>query len=1180
MSSSNEKRTMNRGRRSAHGIVLLTTIALTLVLGVSGASAIKLHPASPTASLGPDGTPGTSFLALRSIAFQQATKRLYVMNLRNQPSPAEIYGFDTSSPGAFSLVAPFDPLTMAEPIHNSVNLTVDNTSFPTAGNVYYAQGGVFLGEPFPNEFDFNRSKLFGFAPSGVSLSGWPIEPPKSQSALLKDAAVDPTTGNVWVSDLGGPSGDHIRRYTASGTALPLLSTAPREARSIAIDSNGDVYFEGLFDIYKMTAPGYATSTKFIENVALNSQLAVDPKTHDLYVAEGKRIRRFNSSGALLEEFATSLPSMEDIALDPASGDVYVGGQDKVYLFPGIEFPLPTTGVASNPAATSATLNGTVRPDGLALTDCRFEYVTEGAFQATGFSDLSSGGSLPCTPAAGSIPADSSSHPVDASVSGLSPATAYRFRLLAANVNGTTPGQTASFQLGKPLLETTGSPLRTTTTAHLEGRLFPHGLPTSYRFEYGSEGPCDTNPCSSTESHPGGAGSEFEFVSEAIEGLSPATTYHYRLLADNGSPDSPAIGADMTLTTRASDAPLAHGRFPGPPGSDRAWEQVSLPDSSGNPISQAYAVSDDGNRAFYQVFGGTRLSPTGGVTSVIFAERTAAGWRSSNLFPPRDQLVGSNVFEPAGRSDLADQAIINRNAQTYKTVILRLRPGQPGERVYEEAEPEDLKALLVSADGSRILALLRGSPDPVYPGLGKDLNLYDITSGSPRLVGLLPDGSVPPCGASASELLSSADGYVARVKHWISADGSRAFFKDEPCTGPDSLYMRDFSSEQTALLSGPPLSGPSCAVRFLKSNADAAFFFTATRLSPDDVGIAGCSDSDVYRHDLAGGSPECLTCGIAALGGDADVIIAADGSRLYFTSPKLLPGAPATGSAIYRLDVATGELAYVAPFASLKESAGAGTLTPDGSALVFVSSDVRLNPLGGQSNGATPQFYRYDDRDRSLTCLSCPQDGSRPLSSPKVLDEVRAGANKTNLSADGRIFAFQTPTPLLPADQNTARPGQDPSVGSDVYEWRDGRLLLISDGLTEWSFGSGPRIEAITPSGDDIFFTAPAQYTPDALDSFVRLYDARIGGGIDFPAPPPPCPLEVCQGTPKGAPEEPPPGTSSFRGPGNPTAKSPRCPKGKVRKRGRCIKQSAGRKHRKHGQRNHRRTTGPTGGAHR
>jgi hypothetical protein len=160
------------------------------------------------------------------------------------------------------------------------------------------------------------------------------------------------------------------------------------------------------------------------------------------------------------------------------------------------------------------------------------------------------------------------------------------------------------------------------------------------------------------------------------------------------------------------------------------------------------------------------------------------------------------------------------------------------------------------------------------------------------------------------------------------------------------------------------------------------------------------------------------------------------------------------------------------------------------------------------------------------------------------------------------LAFATHTRLLGADQNSAGLGEDPDSGKDVYEWRDGRVLLVTDGLTSWSFE--PIVQGVSASGDDIFFGATAQYTPDALDNNNRIYDARIGGGIVFPKPPPPCPLEVCQGTPKGAPEEQAPGSTSFTGPGNaePTPNR-KCRKGKVRRRGRCVaKQKRPKQHKR------------------
>src|SRR5262249_52355602 len=154
-----------------------------------------------------------------------------------------------------------------------------------------------------------------------------------------------------------------------------------------------------------------------------------------------------------------------------------------------------------------------------------------------------------------------------------------------------------------------------------------------------------NPCEATESHSAGSGDEIRLVSQQVEGLSPSTTYHYRLIADNGNPSGTAVGADMTVTTRASDAPLSHGHFPRPAGSDRAYEQLSLPDTGGNPVGWALAIANDGNRAFYQVFGGTPLSVAGFTETSLFAERVETaphqgGWRSTNIYPPRDALVGS------------------------------------------------------------------------------------------------------------------------------------------------------------------------------------------------------------------------------------------------------------------------------------------------------------------------------------------------------------------------------------------------------------------------------------------------------------------------------------------------------------------------------------------------------------
>jgi hypothetical protein len=242
----------------------------------------------------------------------------------------------------------------------------------------------------------------------------------------------------------------------------------------------------------------------------------------------------------------------------------------------------------------------------------------------------------------------------------------------------------------------------------------------------------------------------------------------------------------------------------------------------------------------------------------------------------------------------------------------------------------------------------------------------------------------------------------------------------------------------------------------------------------------------------------------------------------------------------------GRLDYVAPGAQPRGDAlgSSAAVSADGEVLAFRSADPRLDPQGGVTNGGFPQYYRYGQADRSLVCVSCPPGGSAPrgevvgTAGPEegALREAAAfGASP--LSADGGVLAFNSPSALVDADQNTVPAGGNAQHGQDVYEWREGRALLVSDGIGEWAGGPGgegaPTPASVSPSGRDVFFFANAQYTPDALDGYRRLYDARLGGGIRFAREPRPCPLEACQGTPGGTPPASAPGSATFHGAGNP-----------------------------------------------
>ena len=228
-------------------------------------------------------------------------------------------------------------------------------------------------------------------------------------------------------------------------------------------------------------------------------------------------------------------------------------------------PSPNTDPASATTAVTATLNGTVNPNGVQLTDCHFEYVTDAAFQATGFTDLASGGSVSCSPDAASIAADSTPHSVSAAITGLSSATAYRFRLLAASSAGTTESGATSFTTAPAFTDLGTDPATGVQafSATLNGHLDPDGIPTTdCHFEYLTDAafqansPADrfagstTAPCLPDP----GSGSGEAAVHADVSGLSTNTAYRFRLIATNANGTTPGVDKSFTTTPVAVTDP--------------------------------------------------------------------------------------------------------------------------------------------------------------------------------------------------------------------------------------------------------------------------------------------------------------------------------------------------------------------------------------------------------------------------------------------------------------------------------------------------------------------------------------------------------------------------------------------------------------------------------------------------
>jgi hypothetical protein len=206
-------------------------------------------------------------------------------------------------------------------------------------------------------------------------------------------------------------------------------------------------------------------------------------------------------------------------------------------------PTASTGVTTALTFTSATLTGSVNPEGQA-TSYYFQYGPTAAY-----------GSQTSTAGAGS---ETTGVNVAAAIGSLTPGTTYHYRLVATNATGSTFGADRSFMTavprppgGAPVVSTGRVKAVTATSATVSGSVNPKGLATIYFFQYGPTAAYG----SQTPAASAGDGTASVHVSAAVGSLAPNSTYHYRLVATNAS--ATRAGADRSFkTARASVVTLA------------------------------------------------------------------------------------------------------------------------------------------------------------------------------------------------------------------------------------------------------------------------------------------------------------------------------------------------------------------------------------------------------------------------------------------------------------------------------------------------------------------------------------------------------------------------------------------------------------------------------------------------
>ncbi|HEY6191176.1 MAG TPA: YCF48-related protein [Bacteroidota bacterium] len=214
---------------------------------------------------------------------------------------------------------------------------------------------------------------------------------------------------------------------------------------------------------------------------------------------------------------------------------------------GANLPTVTTTAASSVTTSSATMNGTVNPNGVSTT-AWFEWGTSStlsAFTATTAQSLGSG---------------TSASPVSANLTALTANTTYYYRAAGQNVAGTQKDAILSFTTGAnaPSVTTTAASSVTTSSATMNGSVNPNGVSTTAWFEWGTSSTLST--FTSTTAQSVGSGTSASPVSANLTGLSLNTTYYYRVAGQNsGGTQKDGIlsfttGANLpTVTTTAASS---------------------------------------------------------------------------------------------------------------------------------------------------------------------------------------------------------------------------------------------------------------------------------------------------------------------------------------------------------------------------------------------------------------------------------------------------------------------------------------------------------------------------------------------------------------------------------------------------------------------------------------------------
>jgi hypothetical protein len=203
--------------------------------------------------------------------------------------------------------------------------------------------------------------------------------------------------------------------------------------------------------------------------------------------------------------------------------------------PVVILPTAVTGTAATTSVYSATLAGTVNPNGLATT-AYFQYGYD-----TGDTMFYGWSTTPVIVGSGTSPVS-----VTASISVSFRNTEYHFRLVAVGADGTSYGadQTWMQQTPAPGVQLLPATVQNGSSVNFAATVNPNGYDTAAWFEYST----DPNDLYNTTNDTSlGSGTTSQALSATVTGLTPGTTYYYCVYASNAGGSTVSNVMSFTLS---------------------------------------------------------------------------------------------------------------------------------------------------------------------------------------------------------------------------------------------------------------------------------------------------------------------------------------------------------------------------------------------------------------------------------------------------------------------------------------------------------------------------------------------------------------------------------------------------------------------------------------------------------